>query len=253
MEKEFNSTDGILNVIKPTGISSFGCLAAVKRKLWEQLPEGARPSKFKNWKMGFLGTLDPAACGVLVLLVGKATKLADKLHDGTKVYRSIFTFGIETDTLDLEGDIIAKSDIIPTETQIKQTIKSMTGEVEIEVPKFSAVHINGRRAYDLARKGIDFTPPTKTVNVKRFELLTLDDCKKDLESISEVYKQTQNTFYFEIECETGTYVRSLARLMAARLGTVAIASLILRTRVGDFDITNAKGLPNITINDIMPI
>lgn len=215
--------DGVISVIKPVGISSFSFMRQVQRKL------GIK-------KIGHLGTLDPNACGVLVLLCGKATKLNQKLSGGTKVYKSVFTFGIETETLDLAGKTSAMSDIIPTFEQVKAVLP--TGEVEIQVPKFSAVHINGKRAYDLARKGIDFTPPTKTVTIHRFELL----------------KQiAPNKFWVEIECQTGTYVRSLAKLVAQKLNTVAIASSILRTRVGDFKIEGAKSLRDVEISDIICI
>ena len=215
--------DGVINTIKPVGISSFSFMRQVQRKL-------------NIKKVGHLGTLDPNACGVLVLLCGKATKLNQQLSGGTKVYRSVFTFGIETETLDLSGKTSTMSDIIPDFEQVLGALP--TGEVEIQVPKFSAVHINGKRAYDLARKGIDFTPPTKTVTIHRFELL----------------KQiAKNKFWVEIECQTGTYVRSLAKLVATRLGTVAIASSILRTRVGEFDISTAKCLRDVKAGDIIPI
>jgi len=229
--------DGILNICKPAGMSSNKCMSIVKRKL------GLK-------KVGFLGTLDPLASGVLVLLCGRATKLADKLHQSTKVYRSVFTFGIETDTLDSAGQVIARSnsgEAIPNGKQIKSVLPSMIGDIEIEIPRFSAVHINGKRAYDLARARVDFVPPKKTVKIKRFELLSelkhLELCRTE--------KLGKNEFYFEIECETGTYIRSLAKLLAQKLGTVAIASSIIRTRVGDFDIKEAKSLQDVTTNDIM--
>ena len=238
--------DGIINLNKPAGMSSFKAMSIVKRRL------GMR-------KVGFLGTLDPLASGVLVLLCGRYTKWADYLHGraphpdptGTKygktvckrvsdakVYRSVFAFGTETTTLDLEGEVVATSDVIPTKEQIEGVLLEMVGEVEIEVPKFSAVHINGKRAYDLARKGVDFTPPKRIVKIDRFELLE---------------QRSTNEFFFEIECQTGTYIRSLAKLMAQKLGTVAIASVIIRTRVGDFTIEDAKGLDDIEIGDIVQI
>jgi len=217
--------DGILNVIKPTGVSSFSFMRQVQRKL-------------NIKKIGHLGTLDPNACGVLVLLCGRATKLNQSLSGGTKVYRSVFTFGIETDTLDTVGEVIARNEAIPTRKQVEEILPTIIGDTEIQVPKFSAVHIGGRRAYDLARNGVDFTPPTKTVKIYRFELL----------------KQiAPNKFWVEIECETGTYVRSLAKLVATRLGTVAIASSILRTRVGDFDIKDAKCLQDVAINNLLKV
>lgn len=228
--------DGILNVIKPIGVSSFSFMRKVQRKL------GIK-------KIGHLGTLDPNACGVLVLLCGKATKLNQKLSGGTKVYRSVFTFGIETDTLDTAGEVIVKSDIIPTAEQLRHMLP--VGETEITIPKFSAVHIGGERAYDLARKGIDFTPPTKTVTIHRFEIINF--APEDAALAVRRETLASNEFYFEIECQTGTYVRSLAKLVAKRLGTVAIASSIIRTRVGDFDIKTAKCLEDVTTDDIIQV
>ena len=207
----------ILNVCKPIGMPSFRAVSIARKK-------------FGIKKVGFLGTLDPLACGVLVLLLGSATKRANELSQGTKIYRSIFTFGVETTTLDNEGEITARSDVLPTRGQIEKVLPELTGDIEIEVPKFSAVHINGKRAYDLARRGVAFTPPVKTVTIKRFELLSQIDTTK---------------FFFEIECSTGTYIRSLAKLLAGKLGTVAIASLIIRTRVGDFDIKDSMSLDDI--------
>ena len=234
--------NGIINIYKPTGISSFKCLSIVKREL---VKLHGSPIK-----IGHLGTLDPAACGVLVLLVGSATKLNTQLNTGTKVYRSIFTFGIETDTLDTEGVVIANSDIIPNKTQIRAAIADLTGQVEIEVPKYSAIHINGKRAYELARDGKDFTPPKRMVSINRFELL--DDITKDMPDFVEKPSIRPNSFAFEIECETGTYIRSLAKLLAQKLGTVAIASTIIRTRVGDFDIGKSRLLNNVSKSDILP-
>lgn len=207
----------ILNICKPAGMPSFKVVSIVRKRL------GVK-------RVGFVGTLDPLACGVLVILVGAATKRANEFLGGTKVYRSVFTFGIETATLDSEGEIIARSDKILTEEEIKAVIKDLTGQIEITVPKFSAVHVNGQRAYDLARRGVEFTPPIKTVTVKRFELLT---------------QIAQNKFLFEIECGTGTYIRSLAKLTAQKLGTVAIASLIIRTKVGNFEIKDSISVDSI--------
>jgi len=221
--EEVRDMNGILNVIKPVGISSFSFMRQVQRKL------GIK-------KIGHLGTLDPNACGVLVLLCGKATKLNQTLATGSKTYRSVFTFGVETDTLDAVGTVTAKSDIIPTAEQVKKALP--IGDIEIEVPKFSAVHISGRRAYELARKGVVFTPPTRIVTIHRFELLG---------------QIAANKFFVEIECETGTYVRSLAKLVALKLGTVAIASSILRTRVGSFDINAAKSLQKVSESDILVV
>jgi tRNA pseudouridine55 synthase len=218
--------DGIILINKPSGVSSFKTLSIVKRRL------GLK-------KVGFLGTLDPAASGLLILLCGRATKLADKLHaENRKTYQSVFTFGIETPTLDLQSEITVKSDVIPTREQIVAVLPQMIGDLEIEVPKFSAVHIDGNRAYDLARAGIEFAAPKRVVAISRFELLE---------------KRSPTEFFFEIECQTGTYIRSLAKLIAQKLGTVAIASVIIRTRIGEFDLENAKTPETVTAGDIVGV
>jgi len=236
--------DGIINLCKPKGISSFKALSIVKARLAK---EQGIPSR--KLKVGHLGTLDPAAVGVLVLLVGKATKLNQKLSADRKTYRSVFTTSVTSPTLDCESEITETSDIIPAREQIEKILPTMVGDIEIEVPKFSAVHIGGERAYDLARKGVDFTPPKKVVTIYRFELL--QETK-----YLDLHRQEplgSHEFYFEIECETGTYIRSLAKLLAEKLGTLAIASTIIRTKVGEFDIKDAKNLDDVTIKDIMEI
>ena len=221
-------------------MSSFRALTLVKRRL-------------NLKKVGHLGTLDPQACGVLVLLCGRATKLTNQLHAPTKVYRTLITWGQETDTLDSEGQLVASSEVIPTTEQIMATLPSMVGEIQIEVPKFSAVHINGKRAYELARQGIDFVPPIKTVMITRFEMLDTKQCERDLTAIGESFQLPAKANYFEIECQAGTYIRSLAKLLATRLGTVATASVILRTRVGEFSLDRACQLDKVQIDDLKPL
>lgn len=221
-------------------MSSFRALSVVKRRL-------------KLKKVGHLGTLDPAACGVLVLLCGRATKLTNQLHAPNKVYRTLVVWGQETDTLDGEGQIVANSDVIPTAEQIVTVLPSMVGEIQIEVPKFSAVHIEGKRAYELARQGIDFVPPQKTVTVTRFELLDTAQCERDLAALGESFQLPPHANYFEVECQTGTYIRSLAKLLATRLGTVATADVIIRTRVGRFRLEDACLLDRVQLDDLQPM
>ena len=221
-------------------MSSFHALSIVKRRL-------------KLKKVGHLGTLDPAACGVLVLLCGRATKLTNQLHAPTKVYRTLLTWGEETDTLDREGKVVATSNVLPTKEQITAILSTLVGDVEIEVPKFSAVHIQGKRAYELARQGIDFTPPTKMVHVVRFEMLETAQCERDLAALGEPFELPSNASYFEIECQTGTYIRSLAKVLATQLGTVATADVIIRTQVGQFSLDRACLLDSVQINDLQPL
>lgn len=221
-------------------MSSFHALSIVKRRL-------------KLKKVGHLGTLDPSACGVLVLLCGRATKLTNQLHSSNKIYRTLVIWGQETDTLDCEGKLVTSCDVIPTKQQIEAVLPTMVGEIQIEVPKFSAVHIQGKRAYELARQGIDFVPPIKNVNVVRFEMLDNAQCLADLAAIGESFELPAHTNYFEIECQAGTYIRSLAKVLATRLGTVATAAVIVRTRVGDFLINDACLLDNVKLDDLHTI
>ena len=221
-------------------MSSFRALSIVKRRL-------------KLKKVGHLGTLDPSACGVLVLLCGRATKLTNQLHAPTKVYRTLIIWGEETDTLDSEGQVVATSDVIPTAEQIAAVLPTMVGEVQIEVPKFSAVHIQGKRAYELARQGIDFVPPTKNVTIARFEMLDTEQCERDLAALGEPFQLPVHSNYFEIECQTGTYIRSLAKVLATHLETVATATVIIRTRVGQFTLDDARLLDSVQLDDLQPI
>ena len=232
--------DGIINLCKPRGISSFRALSIVKRRL-------------KLKKVGHLGTLDPSACGVLVLLCGRATKLTNQLHAQNKIYRTLIVWGEATDTLDSEGQVVATSSVIPTTEQIVAVLPSMVGEIEIEVPKYSAVHIQGKRAYELARQGIDFVPPVKTVVVNRFEMLETAQCVKDLATLKEDFELPAHANYFEIECQAGTYIRSLAQVLAKRLETVAIANVIIRTKVGQFDLAQSSLLDTVSIDDLKPM
>lgn len=232
--------DGVINLCKPRGMSSFRALTVVKRRL-------------KLNKVGHLGTLDPAACGVLVLLCGRATKLANQLHAPTKVYRTLVIWGQETDTLDCEGQVVQRSFVIPTAAQITAVLPSMVGEIQIEVPKFSAVHIQGKRAYELARQGVDFVPPQKTVTITRFEMLDTAQCVRDLEALGETFQLPSHANYFEVECQTGTYIRSLAKLLATRLGTLATAAVIIRTQVGNFTLDDARTLDAVQLNDLQPM
>ena len=223
--------DGIFNINKPAGMSSFKCLSIVKRRLWEQLPADGRP-KFKNWRVGFLGTLDPLASGVLVLLCGKATKLADKLHrENSKTYIAEFEFGYTTDTLDSEGQITGKTDKIPDKDSVIKALKGFIGKIDQIPPKYSAKSINGVRAYTLARKGEEFELASKQVEVFRFEFLEQISAAK---------------YRFLVECGAGTYIRSLARDLAQTLGTAAVMTSLVRTECGGFKLEDSVDINKIS-------
>ncbi|MCC3861884.1 tRNA pseudouridine(55) synthase TruB [Pseudemcibacter aquimaris] len=172
----------------------------------------------KAQKAGHAGTLDPLATGVLPIAFGEATKTIPFLMDARKQYRFTVTWGEERTTDDLEGDITEKNDVRPTEKDIEIILPSFTGIIRQRPPAFSAIKIDGKRAYDLAREGIE-------VEIKEREVEIFD--LKLIES-----NETDATF--EVECSKGTYVRSLGRDMARKMGAFGYISMLRRTKVGPF-------------------
>ena len=216
---------GIINVNKPSGITSNDVISAIKKKLHPK-------------KIGHLGTLDPEASGVLPVCINKATKLFDYYLKKDKIYRTIFVFGKETDTLDSEGQIAAVDDVNISTEQILNIIPKLIGKVAQLPPKFSAKKVNGKKAYELARKGVEFDLKSKDVEIY---------------NINVVKQISKNTFLLEIHCSSGTYVRSIARDMASMLGTVAYVAAIIRTKSGNFKLETSVELNDISESTIIPL
>lgn len=208
---------GFLNVYKPSGMTSSAVVQKVKKK-------------FNIKKIGHMGTLDPMASGILPLAVGKATRLFDYMQDKVKEYIAIFDFGYTTDTLDITGNKINSCDKIPTQDEIKSILAEFIGDVSQIPPDYSAKNINGMRAYELARKGVQFELKPKVVKIFKIELLRQINI---------------NSFEFKILCGSGTYIRSIARDIAEKLGTLGCMSALTRTMTGVFDIENSLSLDDI--------
>lgn len=208
---------GIVNVYKEKGWTSFDVVNKLKRI-------------YNTGKIGHLGTLDPMAEGVLPVAVGKATKLFDLYLKKTKLYRAEFVFGSETDTLDADGSVIKSTDIIPTIEELRKSTEKFIGKISQVPPAYSAVKVNGRRAYDLARKNIDFSLSAKDVVIYKFELEK--ECG-------------ENCYSFLIECSAGTYIRSLARDLAYSVGSLATMVKLTRLSSGEFNIENSKKIDDI--------
>jgi tRNA pseudouridine55 synthase len=196
---------GWLNLWKPVGMSSMQAVAAIKRQ-------------FSPLKIGHAGTLDPLADGILPIALGEATKLIPLLHDGLKTYRFGVNWGATTNTDDMEGEVTATSPNRPTQTEIETIIPQFTGTIDQIPPIFSAVKINGQRAYTLARKGETFEITARPVYIDSLTLL----------------EHHSDSSVFELVCGTGTYVRSLARDMAVKLRTLGHCAFITRVNVGKF-------------------
>ena len=187
---------------------------------------------FNTKKVGHTGTLDPIAEGVLVVCIGKFTKLCDLLTSTYKEYIAEFKLGYETDTLDNTGVVTLTSEKKVSNEEIIDVVNSFKKEYEQVVPKYSAVKINGKKLYDYARNNIDIDLPKRKVNIKEIEILNIDDVVK-------------------IRClvSKGTYIRSLIKDIGTSLGTYATMTSLVRTKQGDFNIEDAYTLSDIENNN----
>jgi tRNA pseudouridine55 synthase len=206
--------DGWLALDKPAGLGSTDAVARVRRL-------------FNAAKAGHGGTLDPFATGLLPIAFGEATKTVQYVMDGAKTYRFTVTFGEETDTLDTEGAVTARSDHLPERAAIEAALPAFTGTISQVPPQFSAIKVNGERAYDRARKGETSDLAARPVSV---QALTLVETPSAAEAI------------LEVRCGKGTYVRALARDLARHLGTVGHVTQLRRTAVAGFAETAAISL-----------
>ncbi|WP_226017329.1 tRNA pseudouridine(55) synthase TruB [Novosphingobium sp. FKTRR1] len=221
--------NGWIILDKPHGLGSTQAVAAVKRNL--------RQAGYGKVKVGHGGTLDPLATGVLPIAVGEATKLAGRMLDATKEYAFTVQFGRETDTLDLEGKVIAESDRRPTWSEIEAVLPRFTGPIEQVPPAYSALMVDGARAYDLARAGEAVDLPARSVTVFSLTSVTADQGEGAMSELTLVAHVSK-----------GTYIRSLARDIARALGTVGHVTMLRRLRAGPFDLGHAISLDNL--NDV---
>lgn len=219
-----NPEDKIILIDKPENISSFGVVARIRAKL--------RDEYGKKVKVGHTGTLDPFATGLLILLSGKMTKKSNEFLKQDKIYEATLKLGETSTTGDPEGEITPKnSEKIPTLAEINKALKALTGEIEQTVPIFSAVKIDGERAYKLARAGRDFTPPTRKITIYKIDLLE--------------YKYP--TLKIRTSVSSGTYIRTLAEDLGKTLGTGAYLTALRRTKIGNFDLKDATKLDDFVL------
>ncbi len=203
---------------KPVGLGSTQAVSAVKRAL----REAGEP----RTKVGHGGTLDPLASGVLPIAIGEATKLCGRMLDASKSYEFTVRFGEETDTLDMEGQVVATSDARPSRDQIETVIDFFKGEIEQVPPAYSALKVGGKAAYARARAGEEIELPSRKVTI--FELL--------------LHETTTDSATFHSRVSKGTYIRSLARDIARALNSVGHVTMLRRTRAGPFGLEKAISL-----------
>ena len=204
-----SASAGMVLLDKPEGISSFAALGALKRA-------------FVTRQIGHTGTLDPFASGLMIALVGPFTKLSSDFTHLDKIYQVTCTFGTETDTLDPEGSIVAESPV-PSLERIAKSIPPLTGSILQMPPAYSAIHVNGRRAYDIARSGGTVELAPRPVTIYSIELHEYHPPMLDI----------------TVACSSGTYIRSLVRDLGRASGSVAHVSRLRRTRVGPFAVEEA--------------
>lgn len=209
--------NGWLVVDKPRGMGSTDVVRRTKRL-------------FRARKNGHAGTLDPFATGVLPVAFGEATKLLPFVTDGVKEYEFVIRWGVSTDTDDSDGTETARCEKIPVRAEIEAVIPAFLGKIIQVPPAYSAIKINGQRAYDLARKGISVDIPEREVEIYALELL------------EELPNQQAR---FKVRCSKGTYIRTLGKDIALKLGTLGYLQELRRTKCGNFDLSQKILLENL--------
>lgn len=207
--------DSVLLVDKPAGITSFGVVARVRRKLSQQLGKKA--------KVGHTGTLDPFATGLMIIVTGKECRNAGNYSKLDKEYEATIRLGQTSTTGDPEGELTEVSTAQPTKDQVEAVLKQFVGEITQQPPMFSAIKINGRRAYDLARKGEVIEMPTRQITIFKLEL------------IDYAYPNIR----IRTHVSSGTYIRTLAEDVGAALETGAYCSELRRTKVAEYSVADA--------------
>ena len=213
---------GLLNINKPLTWTSRDVVNRVQRFV--------RPDK-----AGHAGTLDPLATGILIVCVGPATRLIEYVQRQPKQYRGTFLFGRSSDTEDIQGEVRALADTPqPAREELLQVLPQFLGRIKQQPPAYSALKVNGQRAYDLARRGEAVELAPRTIEVF------------DLRLVGYSYPE----FVLDITCGGGTYVRSLGRDIALKLGTAAVMSGLVRTAIGPFRLAESLELPELDVNNV---
>ena len=218
---QYNDFSGLILVNKPVGITSFKLVHIIKKKLHVK-------------KAGHCGTLDPLASGLMIVLVGKYTKLQDKFMKQDKVYYATIKLGIKTDSGDLDGKIISQSDYSHvTKDIIKQACNDFTGKISQIPPMYSALKVNGQKLYELARKGITIERKPREITIYNIDLV---DYQKD-------------SFSIRVKCSSGTYIRTLAQDIGTKINTDTVLTTLIREEIGNYKLTDAINIDDIKEND----
>ena len=216
--------DRVFFINKPIGYTSQDLVSKTKKIL-------------NIKKVGHTGTLDPCATGLMMVLTGKATKIAKYFEGHNKTYIATLQLGKSTETGDSEGKIVEEKSIdeaLLTNDNIRRVLKTFEGEIEQTPPKYSAIKVDGKKLYEYARKNIDVEIPKRTIRVFYIELLSVDIANKQI--------------IFEIKCSKGTYIRSVCEDIAKKLNTVGYMKALIRTKIDSFSVDNAVFLEELEEN-----
>ena len=218
---QYNDFSGLILVNKPVVITSFKLVHIIRKKLNVK-------------KTGHCGTLDPLASGLMIVLVGKYTKLQDKFMKQDKVYHATIRLGLKTDSGDLDGKIISQSDFSHvTKELIGQVCKSFIGKIKQIPPMYSALKVNGQKLYELARKGITVDRKPREITIYSIDLT---DYQKD-------------NFSIRVKCSSGTYIRTLAEDIGKKLNTDTVLINLIREEIGNYKLSDALNIDDIKEND----
>ena len=216
--------DRVILIDKPAGISSFGVVAKVRGYLRNECGHKV--------KVGHTGTLDPFATGLLILLSGKMTKKSNEFLKLDKEYIADLKLGFKSSTGDPEGEIEKVDDRVPDAKEIEDILKTFIGEIEQIPPKYSAIKINGQRAYKLARKGVDFEVPMRKIRIYNIEVL----------------KYEYPRLAIRCQVSSGTYIRTLAEDIGLKLGVGAYLTALRRTKIGEYSVDKACTLKDFVLH-----
>lgn len=216
---------GLINILKPPGMTSHDVVSFIRRT-------------YHLKRVGHAGTLDPAAAGVLPVALGPATRLLEYMTDCDKSYRVELTIGYETDTGDDTGTITNSIDCtMPAQHKIEEVLASFLGSIEQVPPMYSAIKVQGKKLYELARAGITVERKARTITIHSIELLKMD----------------HKSILFDVTCSKGTYIRSLCTDIGAKMNCPVVMSFLVRTRVGSFSLDQAFTLEEIGENSVSAV
>ncbi len=225
--------NGILNVLKPAGMTSFDVIGFMRRITGQK-------------KIGHAGTLDPSAVGVLPLCIGNATRALEFMIDKDKVYRAELTLGVSTDTQDSSGIVLDSYSVEVNEDEIKKTVMSFVGTIEQLPPMYSAIKIGGKKLYELARQGQTIERESRTIQIYSIDVIRVWEDSAVFDSEGTVKEFAVKKVLLDVHCSKGTYIRTLCNDIGDKLGCGGHMSFLVRTRAGQYNLDNALTMEEVT-------